>query len=98
MEKTKACIADELELLATDIEQIGVDLCADPHIAASHSASLQSVDLVSQTARGLALVLRADLDPEAIAGLGLEGLRAKLVASTVQTGMIASPSPQTNCA
>ncbi len=71
-------IADELDALAAQIEDIGAGLCADPEVVRSHAVSLQNIDLVAQTAKGLAHLLRADCKIEAISSLGLEALQERL--------------------
>lgn len=71
-------VAEILDEMACDIEHIGAGLCADPHVAEHHAARLQGIDLMSQTARGLAGVLRSHRMSASVAELGLQDLQERL--------------------
>jgi hypothetical protein len=64
-------VARELAALAIDIEAIGVELCVDAAVAAAHSTSLQSIDLIGQRQRALADLLRAENFDHALADCNL---------------------------
>lgn len=70
-------IAEELDLLHRDVEQVGAALCADPALAREHMALLQRLDEIGQRHHHLATVLRA-ADPEAaVNGIGLDRLAGR---------------------
>jgi hypothetical protein len=71
-------IAEELELAARHLEQIGAALVSDPAFLHRHGPTLQAVDLVNQNLRHLAAVIAA-ADKEAAAGrISLQELRRRL--------------------
>ena len=57
---------------------VGVSLCCDPAVAASHMEALQAFDMIAQKQRGLAALLRADCPVTALAALGLDELKLRL--------------------
>ncbi len=74
----RALIADELERIRQALEDMGLQLCADPEIVRSHMNVLQSIDEVCQRHENLARTLRApDMVSEAGA-ITLETLRLRL--------------------
>jgi hypothetical protein len=73
-----AAVADILGELGNEVEALGVSLCCDPAVAASHMEALQAFDLIAQKQRGLAALLRADCPVSALAALGLDELKIRL--------------------
>jgi hypothetical protein len=74
----RALIADELDRIRQSLEDMGLQLCADPEIVCSHMNVLQSIDEVCQRHENLARTLRApDMVSEANA-ITLETLRLRL--------------------
>jgi hypothetical protein len=74
----RALIADELERIRQVLEDMGLQLCADPEIVRSHMNALQSIDEVCQRHENLARTLRApDMVSEA-GSITLETLRLRL--------------------
>lgn len=67
-----------LDELATDIERIGAGLCCDTDIIERHAVQLQGIDVLAQTARNLAEVLRSDCATTAISNVSLESLKMRL--------------------
>lgn len=70
-------VADVLAEISTQIEDLGVRLCADPAFAQRCIEQLQEIDLIAQKQRSLAVVLRAECAEEAIDAIGVEELRAR---------------------
>ena len=74
----RALIADELERIRQVLEDMGLQLCADPEIVRSHMNVLQSIDEICQRNENLARTLRSpDMVSEAGA-ITLETLRLRL--------------------
>ncbi|HWU03014.1 MAG TPA: hypothetical protein VN222_09780 [Novosphingobium sp.] len=73
-------VADILNELAHEIEDLGTALCIDPAILANHVSTLQSVDLIAQKQRWLATLLRADCPMSAVSTIGVEALKARFAA------------------
>jgi hypothetical protein len=74
----RALIADELERIRQVLEDMGLQLCADPEIVRSHMNALQAIDEVCQRHENLARTLRApDMASEA-GTITLETLRLRL--------------------
>lgn len=74
----RALIADELDRIRRVLEDMGLQLCADPTIVRSHMNVLQSIDEVCQRHENLARTLRAaDMVSEA-GTITLETLRLRL--------------------
>lgn len=59
------------------VEGLGTALCADPELAARHSATLQAVDPVAQKLCGLADLLAAESLATAVTRLRLDSLRER---------------------
>jgi hypothetical protein len=77
-------LAEELELAARHVEQIGAALVADPAFLHRHGLTLQGLDLVEQNLRHLAAVIAAE-DKDAAAGrISLEELRRRLTRKSIQ--------------
>ncbi|GGB40505.1 hypothetical protein GCM10011380_32480 [Sphingomonas metalli] len=73
-------VAAVLEAARDDLERLAGTLCADADIALRHMAALQTLDRVGQCQAEVASMLRAE-DPTAAAdAIGVEGLRARLIA------------------
>lgn len=74
----RALIADELERIRKVLEDMGLQLCADPEIVRGHMNVLQSIDEICQRNENLARTLRApDMVSEA-GSITLETLRLRL--------------------
>ena len=74
-------IADALDSLHIEIEDVGGALCSDMAVASALMAELQAIDRIAQHIRSIASVLRADDHHEAIAAIGVEDLRQRLIAN-----------------
>jgi len=74
----RAIIADELDRVRLVLEEMGVELCADPAVVRSHLAALQRIDELCQRHENLARILRADDMAAEAAGVTLESLRLRL--------------------
>jgi hypothetical protein len=70
-------VADILQELAVEIEDLGTVLCVDPAILASHIETLQSIDLIAQKQRWLSTLLRADCPMSAVSTIGVEALKER---------------------
>jgi len=74
----RALIADELDRIRQVLEDMGMQLCADPEIVRCHMNVLQSIDEICQRHENLARTLRAsDMVNEANT-ITLETLRLRL--------------------
>ncbi|GEM_PF-1608770 len=74
----RALIADELDRIRIVLENMGLQLCADPEIVRSHMNVLQTIDEVCQRHENLGRTLRA---PDMVSEAGtitLETLRLRL--------------------
>jgi len=77
-------VAEEVELAARHIEQVGDALVSDPAFLHRHGATLQALDLINQNLRHLAAVVAA-ADKEAAAGrISLEELRRRLTRKSIR--------------
>ncbi|HEX8238855.1 MAG TPA: hypothetical protein VF574_03845 [Allosphingosinicella sp.] len=77
-------VAEEMELAARHIEQVGDALVSDPAFLHRHGATLQALDLINQNLRHLASVVAA-ADKEAAAGrISLEELRRRLTRTEIR--------------
>jgi hypothetical protein len=77
-------VAEEVELAARHIEQVGDALVGDPAFLHRHGATLQALDLINQNLRHLAAVVAA-ADKEAAAGrISLEELRRRLTRTEIR--------------
>jgi hypothetical protein len=73
----RALVADELDRIRSVLEEMGMQLCADPDMVRRHMNVLQSVDEICQRNENLARTLRAtDMISEAGA-ITLETLRLR---------------------
>lgn len=76
-----ACHAAEvLAELATEIEQLGAQLCTSPAVVAGHLSTLQGIDMIAQKLQALAHMLGAECPVTAVEQLGLESLRERFAA------------------
>jgi hypothetical protein len=71
-------VADVLDELGHEIEQLGTALCRDPAFAARHISELQAIDHIAQKQLALAVLMRADCPANALAIMGLDCLRMRL--------------------
>lgn len=72
-------IAEEMSALADRLCKLACVLASDPALAMRHMDELQSIDLMTQTQRALADVLRQDDAPlDRIARIPVEALAARL--------------------
>jgi len=74
----RALIADELDCIRLVLEEMGVQLCADPAVVCSHLVALQRIDELCQRHENLARILRAEDAAAEAAGVTLEALRVRL--------------------
>jgi hypothetical protein len=73
----RALVADELDRIRSLLEDMGMQLCADPDMVRRHMNVLQSVDEICQRNENLARTLRAtDMIAEA-GSITLETLRVR---------------------
>jgi hypothetical protein len=78
-------VAEELELAARHIEQVGDALVGDPAFLHRHGLSLQALDLINQNLRHLAAVVAA-ADKEAAADrISLQELRRRLTRKEIRS-------------
>lgn len=71
-------VAQVLDLLGEEIEELGQELCRDPEMVARHMTHLQAIDRIAQHQHALADLLRAECMSSAVQALGLEDLAARL--------------------
>ena len=72
-------IAEEIGLVRALLEQLGDELTDEPVLIARHATALQSFDRANQILAHVANVLRAKDRSAAIAEIGMEELRARLL-------------------
>ena len=77
-------VAEELELAARHIEQVGDALVADPAFLHRHGLSLQALDLINQNLRHLANVVAAADKESAAERISLEELRRRLTRKEIR--------------
>lgn len=70
-------VADVLQELAGEIENLGTSLCTDPDVLQRHIGTLQAIDLIAQKQRWLATLLQADCPLDAVNTIGVETLKAR---------------------
>jgi hypothetical protein len=70
-------VSDILKELASEIEELGMQLCIDPEIMQRHIGALQSIDLIAQKQRWLSTLLRADCPVAAAGAIDVEALRQR---------------------
>ncbi|HEY0130961.1 MAG TPA: hypothetical protein VGB57_06105, partial [Allosphingosinicella sp.] len=78
-------VAEEVELAARHIEQVGAALVADPAFLHRHGATLQALDLINQNLRHLAAIVAADDKEAAAERISLEELRRRLTRKSIRT-------------
>ena len=71
-------IAEEMEFIVRQLEQLGASLSNDPILLRRHAAELQSIDLMKQSLRNLANVVAAEDKAFAADLITLTELKAKL--------------------
>lgn len=71
-------LAEEIELAARHIEQLGDALVSDPAFLHRHGLALQAIDRVNQDLRHLAGVVAADDKESAAERISLQELRRRL--------------------
>jgi hypothetical protein len=77
-------VAEEVELAARHIEQVGDALVSDPAFLHRHGAALQALDLINQNLRHLASIV-ASADKEAAAErISFEDLRRRLTRKSIR--------------
>ncbi|HEU0098708.1 MAG TPA: hypothetical protein VFQ67_08015 [Allosphingosinicella sp.] len=77
-------VAEEMELAARHIEQVGDALVADPAFLHRHGAALQALDLINQNLRHLAAVVAAADKELAAERISLEELRRRLTRKSIR--------------
>jgi hypothetical protein len=77
-------VAEEVELAARHIEQVGDALVGDPAFLHRHGASLQALDLINQNLRHLASVVAAADKEAAAERISLEELRRRLTRKEIR--------------
>ena len=77
-------VAEEVELAARHIEQVGEALVADPAFLHRHGATLQALDLINQNLRHLATVVAAADKEAAAERISLEELRRRLTRKSIK--------------
>lgn len=71
-------IADELDQLREDLEEIGVQLCLDEEVMLRCMAYLQRLDEMGQRSNWLAAIVRAEDPCEVISDITLQSLAERL--------------------
>ena len=77
-------VAEEVELAARHIEQVGDALVSDPAFIHRHGATLQALDLINQNLRHLASVVAAADKEGAAERISLEELRRRLTRKEIR--------------
>ncbi|HEX8127180.1 MAG TPA: hypothetical protein VF548_16510 [Allosphingosinicella sp.] len=77
-------VAEEVELAARHIEQVGDALVSDPAFLHRHGATLQALDLINQNLRHLAGIVAAADKEAAAARISLEELRRRLTRKSIR--------------
>jgi hypothetical protein len=77
-------VAEEVELAARHIEQVGDALVSDPAFLHRHGATLQALDLINQNLRHLASVVAAADKEAAAERISLEELRRRLMRKEIR--------------
>lgn len=67
-------LAELLDELSSEIEDLGGTLCSDAQFALTHLPQLQAIDLIAQKQRAIAKLLSAECLDTAIATIELEAL------------------------
>ncbi|HEX4738598.1 MAG TPA: PilZ domain-containing protein [Allosphingosinicella sp.] len=71
-------LGEELSFVQRLIEALGDELVGDPAILHRHAQALQNIDLASQILGHLSRVMSAPERAEAVRGIGMDDLRARL--------------------
>ena len=71
-------MAEELEYVARQLEQLGGILAADPILLNRHAAQLQSIDLIKQVLGHLGRIASAADKAAAVEAISLQELKARL--------------------
>lgn len=71
-------IADELDQLREDLEEIGVQLCLDEEVMLRCMSYLQRLDEMGQRSNWLAAIVRAEDPGEVISDITLQSLAERL--------------------
>ena len=77
-------VAEEVELAARHIEQVGDALVGDPAFLHRHGTTLQALDLINQNLRHLAAVVAAADKEAAAERISLEELRRRLTRKEIR--------------
>jgi hypothetical protein len=77
-------VAEEVELAARHIEQVGDALVGDPAFLHRHGATLQALDLINQNLRHLATIVAAADKEAAAERISLEELRRRLTRKEIR--------------
>lgn len=77
-------VAEELELAARHVEQVGSALVADPAFLHRHGPSLQALDLIEQNLRHLAAIVAAADKEAAAERISLQELRRRLTRKEIR--------------
>ena len=77
-------VAEEIELAARHVEQVGAALVADPAFLHRHGMSLQALDLIEQNLRHLAAVVAAADKEAAAERISLQELRRRLTRKAIR--------------
>ncbi|HEX8574440.1 MAG TPA: hypothetical protein VF759_16995 [Allosphingosinicella sp.] len=77
-------VAEEVELAARHIEQVGAALVADPAFLHRHAATLQALDLINQNLRHLAAIVGAADKEAAAERVSLQDLRRRLTRKSIR--------------
>jgi hypothetical protein len=77
-------VAEEVELAARHIEQVGDALVSDPAFLHRHGATLQALDLINQNLRHLASIVAADDKEAAAERVSFEDLRRRLTRKSIR--------------
>ena len=72
-------LAEEMEFIVRQLEQLGGTLANDPILLRRHAAELQSIDLMKQSLRHLAQVVGAEDKALAAGNVTLSELRGRLL-------------------
>jgi hypothetical protein len=77
-------VAEEVELAARHIEQVGDALVSDPAFLHRHGATLQALDLINQNLRHLASIVGAADKEAAAERISFEELRRRLTRRSIR--------------
>lgn len=86
-------LAEEVEFIVRQLEQLGGVLSNDPILLRRHSAELQSIDLMKQSLRHLAQVIAAEDKALAADRVSLTELKARLQRKALRPIGDGQPAP-----